>query len=102
MPNINNDLTLKQNYLSKYRFLIHEYEQVKRKEHACSDLPKIYSAHHTDPRSFLKYYNLFNNRAASLTCCHASEALNTVNAGHRRRMNSRYWNYVPVDAISLR
>jgi hypothetical protein len=28
MENINNDLTLKRNYLSKYRFLISEYEQV--------------------------------------------------------------------------
>ena len=32
MQNINNDLTLKRNYLSKYRFLINEYEQVKRGE----------------------------------------------------------------------
>lgn len=60
MRNINNDLTLKRNYLQKYRFLIEEYEQVKRKEHAVFKLAKeFYAAHDTDPRSFLKYYNRF-------------------------------------------
>ena len=34
MRNINNDLTLKRNYLNKYRFLINEYELVKRGEHS--------------------------------------------------------------------
>ncbi len=33
MQNINNDLTLKRNYIRKYRFLIGEYEQVKHGEH---------------------------------------------------------------------
>lgn len=67
MQNINNDLTLKRNYLSKYRFLIHEYEQVKRKEHAVFRYAKeFYSAHHTDPRSFLKYYNLFKQSGNEL------------------------------------
>src|ERR1700676_3445621 len=60
MRNINNDLTLKRNYLSKYRFLISEYEQVKRGEHSRFRFAKdFYLAHDTDPRSFLKYYNRF-------------------------------------------
>ncbi|RCH53572.1 hypothetical protein DJ568_17080, partial [Mucilaginibacter hurinus] len=60
MRNNNNDLTLKRNYLSKYRFLISEYEQVKRGEHPTFRFAKdFYSAHDTDPRSFLKYYNRF-------------------------------------------
>jgi len=60
MQNINNDLTLKRNYLSKYRFLISEYEQVKRGEHSVYRFARdFYQAHDTDPRSFLKYYDLY-------------------------------------------
>jgi len=67
MRNINNDLTLKRNYLSKYRFLIGEYEQVKRGEHSIFKFAKeFYSAHDTDPRSFLKYYNRFKQSGNEL------------------------------------
>src|SRR6267154_1014686 len=62
-----NDLTLKRNYLSKYRFLISEYEQVKRGEHARFRFAKdFYKAHDTDPRSFLKYYNRFRQSGNEL------------------------------------
>ncbi|GAA4337487.1 IS481 family transposase [Mucilaginibacter gynuensis] len=55
-----NDLTLKRNYLQTYRLLIKEYEQVKAGEHPTFKLAKdFYSAHHTDRRSFLKYYNRY-------------------------------------------
>lgn len=55
-----NDLTLKRNYLQTYRLLIKEYEQVKAGEHPSFKLVKeFYSAHHTDRRSFLKYYNRY-------------------------------------------
>ena len=54
------DLTLAKNYLQKYRFLIKEYEQVKRKEHPRFRFVKdFYAAHDTDRRSFIKYYNRF-------------------------------------------
>lgn len=54
------DLTLKRNYLQKYRFLIQEYELVKAHEHPRFRLVKdFYQAHDTDRRSFLKYYNRF-------------------------------------------
>ena len=67
MRNINNDLTLKRNYLNKYRFLISEYEQVKRGEHARFRFAKeFYTAHDTDPRSFLKYYHLFKQSGDEL------------------------------------
>lgn len=67
MRNINNDLTLKRNYLSKYRFLISEYEQVKRREHSTFRYAKdFYSAHNTDARAFLKYYNLFKQSGDEL------------------------------------
>jgi transposase InsO family protein len=67
MWNINNDLTLKRNYLSKYRFLIGEYEQVKRKAHPLYRYAKdFYLAHDTDPRSFLKYYNRFKQSGAEI------------------------------------
>lgn len=67
MRNINNDLTLKRNYLSKYRFLINEYEQVKRREHPVYRFAKdFYSAHDTDARAFLKYYNLFKRSGNEL------------------------------------
>ncbi|MBS1530726.1 MAG: transposase family protein [Bacteroidetes bacterium] len=55
-----NDLTLARNYLDKYRFLIREYELVKKKQHPTYRLAKdFYAAHDTDRRSFLKYYNRF-------------------------------------------
>jgi len=55
-----NDLTLKRNYLQTYRLLIKEYEQVKAGEHPKFKLAKeFYEAHHTDRRSFLKYYNRY-------------------------------------------
>jgi transposase InsO family protein len=55
-----NDLTLARNYLDKYRFLIREYELVKAKQHPIYRLAKdFYTAHDTDRRSFLKYYNRF-------------------------------------------
>lgn len=60
MRNNSNDLTLARNYLEKYRFLIKEYEQVKRKEHPVyQKVMAFYAAHDTDRRSFLKYYNRY-------------------------------------------
>lgn len=55
-----NDLTLKRNYLQTYRLLITEYEQVKAGSHPVFKLAKdFYKFHHTDRRSFLKYYNRY-------------------------------------------
>ena len=54
------DLTLKKNYLQKYRFLIKEYEQVKQGNHSKFRFVKeFYDFHHTDRRSFLKYFNRY-------------------------------------------
>ena len=62
-----NDLTLKRNYLSKYRFLIGDYELVKRGEHPHFKFAKdFYTAHDTDARSFLKYYNRFKQSGNEL------------------------------------
>jgi len=55
-----NDLTLKRNYLQTYRLLIKDYELVKSGTHPTFKLAKeFYAAHHTDRRSFLKYYNRY-------------------------------------------
>jgi len=55
-----NDLTLKRNYLQTYRFLIKDYELVKQGLHPSFKLAKeFYEFHHTDRRSFLKYYNRY-------------------------------------------
>lgn len=54
------DLTLKRNYLEKYRFLIREYEQVKNKTHPVFKKAKdFYKSHDTCAKSFLKYYNRY-------------------------------------------
>jgi len=54
------DTTIWRNYIEKYRFLISEYEQVKRKEHKVYKKVKdFYKAHDTCAKSFLKYYNRF-------------------------------------------
>lgn len=57
-----NDLTLKRNYLQTYRLLIKDYELVKQGLHPIYKLAKeFYEAHHTDRRSFLKYYNRYKH-----------------------------------------
>jgi transposase InsO family protein len=54
------DLTLKRNYLKKYRLLIVDYERVKTGVHPTYKMAKdFYEANHTDRRSFLKYYNRY-------------------------------------------
>jgi len=60
MRDNSNDLTLKRNYLQKYRFLIREYELVKQKKHPLFRYAKdFYESYDTDRRSFLKYYNRY-------------------------------------------
>lgn len=60
------DLTLARNYLQKYRFLIKEYELVKAKKHPTYRFAQdFYEAHHTDRRSFLKYYNRYKQSGKS-------------------------------------
>ncbi|WP_419700354.1 integrase core domain-containing protein [Mucilaginibacter sp. NFX135] len=55
-----NDLTLKRNYLQTYRYLIKDYELVKQGLHPNFKLVReFYEFHHTDRRSFLKYYNRY-------------------------------------------
>lgn len=54
------DLTLKRNYIQKYRFLIKEYELVKSGRHPRFRFAnEFYTFHHTDRRSFLKYYGRY-------------------------------------------
>lgn len=60
MRNHSEDLTLQRNYIQKYRFLIEEYEQVKKKTHPKYKFVKdFHEANGTDRRTFLKYYNRF-------------------------------------------
>jgi hypothetical protein len=67
MRNNSDDLTLKRNYLKKYRQLISEYELVKTRQHPEYKLAKeFYAAHHTDRRSFRKYYNRFKQSGNEL------------------------------------
>lgn len=60
MRSTTNDLTLERNFISKWRFLIKEYELVKQhkhvKYHFVSD---FYRAHHTNRQTFFKYYHRF-------------------------------------------
>jgi len=54
------DQTIKKNYIQKYRFLIREYEEVKKGEHPRYRLvQEFYSAHALDRRTFRKYYNRY-------------------------------------------
>lgn len=55
-----NDMTVERKYLDTYRFMITEYEQVKRKEHPVHKyVEDLYKAWGTNRKSFLKYYNRF-------------------------------------------
>lgn len=61
------DLTLSRNYIEKYRFLIHEYEQVKQGKHQQFKYVKdFYKAHDTCSKSFLKYYNRYKQTGRSV------------------------------------
>jgi len=54
------DQTIKKNYIQKYRFLIKEYEEVKKGEHArYRYVQDFYNAHDLDRRTFRKYYNRY-------------------------------------------
>ncbi len=54
------DQTIKKNYIQKYRFLIGEYEEVKKGEHPrYQHVQEFYSAHALDRRTFRKYYNRY-------------------------------------------
>jgi len=55
-----NDLTIKRNYIEKYRFMIKEYELVKAKQHRYyTKVKDFYKAHNTCSKTFLKYYNRY-------------------------------------------
>jgi transposase InsO family protein len=54
------DKTLKKNYIQVYQYLIKEYEQVKKKEHAkYKKVGEFYKAHGTCRQTFLKYYGRY-------------------------------------------
>lgn len=62
------DETIRRNYLQKFRFLISEYELVKRKEHPRFKLAKeFYKFHDTDRRSFCKYYNRYKQSGEDIS-----------------------------------
>ena len=59
------DSTIWRNYVEKYRFLIKEYELVKRKNHPVYHFAKdFYKAHDTCGKSFLKYYNRYKQNGS--------------------------------------
>jgi hypothetical protein len=98
-----NDLTLKRNYLNKYRFLIKEYEQVKKREHPTFRFAKdFYGAHDTDARSFLKCYIDSSSQVTSWICYQPSLARHAVHGDLVYRMSIRYWNYGGEAVISLK
>lgn len=54
------DKTLERNYISKWRFLIAEYELVKAKKHHRFKFVQDFYAHHgTNRQTFAKYYNRY-------------------------------------------
>jgi len=60
MRSNSSDLTLKRNYLQKYRFLIREYESVQSGTHPLyKRVGDFYKAHELDRRVFRKYYNRY-------------------------------------------
>lgn len=60
MRNNSKDDTITRNYIQKYRFMIAEYELVKKKEHPTFRFAKdFYKTMDIDSSSFLKYYNRY-------------------------------------------
>jgi len=61
MRRTTNDRTLTINYIKKFRFLIKEYESVKKKKHPqFKFVSDFYKFHNTNRQTFLKYYNRFH------------------------------------------
>ena len=61
MRNTTNDRTLEVNYIKKFKFLIKEYELVKKKKHPkFKFVSDFYQFHNTNRQTFLKYYNRFH------------------------------------------
>ena len=55
-----NDQTLMKNYIQRYRFLVREYDLVKKKKHPhFKFVGDFYKFHHMSRQTFLKYYNSF-------------------------------------------
>lgn len=60
MRSTTSDKTLTINYVKKFRFLIKEYELVKKKKHVhFKFVGDFYKFHNTNRQTFLKYYNRF-------------------------------------------
>ena len=56
------DKTLERNHISRWKFLINEYELVKQKKHTHFRFAAdFYKYHKTNRQNFLKYYHRFKN-----------------------------------------
>jgi len=56
------DKTIERNYIQKWRFLIREYEEVKKKKHPKFRFVTDFYKHHcTNRQTFIKYYNRFKS-----------------------------------------
>ncbi|MBU1926307.1 MAG: DDE-type integrase/transposase/recombinase [Gammaproteobacteria bacterium] len=65
MRRTTNDRTLEKNYVQKWRFLIQEYELVKRHKHPrFKFIGDFYKHHGTNRQTFNKYYNRFRQSGA--------------------------------------
>jgi hypothetical protein len=84
------DSTLERNYLEKYRFLVSEYEQVKARLHPKFRFAQdFYTAHYTDRRSFLKYYNRYKQSGSEADLL-------------PRKRGPRYKTRRPIEDIELK
>lgn len=60
MRSTTNNKVLEQNYISKWRFLIREYELVKQKKHSrYKFVSDFYNSNNTNRQTFFKYYHRF-------------------------------------------
>lgn len=62
------DKTIERNYIAKFKYLIDEYEKVKRKENLkYKTVTELMSANGTDRKTFAKYYNRYLQAGRDLT-----------------------------------
>ena len=62
MRNNTMDKTLERNYVSKWRYMIKDYELVKKNKHSkFKFVSDFYKFHKTNRQTFLKYYNRYLN-----------------------------------------
>ncbi|MGT2499864.1 hypothetical protein ACVOMS_01445 [Bradyrhizobium guangxiense] len=84
------DRTIERNYVTKWRFLIAEYEEVKAgRSPAFRRVGDFYKHHGTCSQTFRKYYNRYLQSGAEADFCRSAVGRNGVSGASRKGSRRR-------------